>query len=401
MSDPNPSALALPDLEELCFVAGYSPENTIDIGLFFQHLQRRSTGYSVWDNPISYKHTKPQFSRGTGDVVYLTPNVADVLCALPRATTHIAGARGNPPYMADLWCLDVENTRTRHPAARTHPRAGAETSGDQFLVSPDGATLTARAQRLTSFVRAQAGIMLGSLKLLFYFEEVFEDRLAVTKGANQTLPGKAENVLTKTLMSALSQSPFAQKIDSFFSPDARELEEIRGTLSGPRAQLAQLAEEITQVESALARLREKHASLAAEIRLHTSLLAPIRRIPQDLLQDIRSWNIPRPQIHDMVVYLTPQLVPLPLMLDVLRALPRVTHLRLCSTAGTAGDSDNSWALDMTYSMPALLGVLVKHQLCPVLTDLHMAISQPVSRWQRRRPRKFSPSPGVGPHLYAC
>ncbi|KAF7314699.1 F-box domain-containing protein [Mycena kentingensis (nom. inval.)] len=75
---------------------------------------------------------------------------------------------------------------------------------------------------------------------------------------------------------------------------------------------------------------------------------------------------------ELVVYITPSLVDIPLMLDTLRALPRTTSLFLCATDGTPASFTNSWLLDLSSAdSERLFRTLIAEDLCPVLESLTM------------------------------
>ncbi|KAF7314685.1 hypothetical protein MKEN_00942400 [Mycena kentingensis (nom. inval.)] len=85
---------------------------------------------------------------------------------------------------------------------------------------------------------------------------------------------------------SLADSPFNDKVDSFFVPTDEELVQIRTLLVDPVAESAKLDAEIANMEMALAALRSRRDALNDEIAIHQSLLAPIRRIPQHALEEI-------------------------------------------------------------------------------------------------------------------
>ncbi|KAF7299783.1 hypothetical protein HMN09_00984300 [Mycena chlorophos] len=83
-----------------------------------------------------------------------------------------------------------------------------------------------------------------------------------------------------------SHSPYKDKIDSFFTPSATQIEEINAFLVKARSQFSGLEREIADLDSQIAPLRAQRDALGVVISAHKSLLAPIRRVPDDILREI-------------------------------------------------------------------------------------------------------------------
>ncbi|KAJ7748001.1 hypothetical protein B0H14DRAFT_3513916 [Mycena olivaceomarginata] len=80
-------------------------------------------------------------------------------------------------------------------------------------------------------------------------------------------------------MSSLTDSPFADRLNTNYIPSDPEIVEI-------------LEAQIEQLEIALSQLKELRTSLKAPIDAHRALISPLRRIPQDVLLDIFSSCLP-------------------------------------------------------------------------------------------------------------
>ncbi|KAF7314680.1 F-box domain-containing protein [Mycena kentingensis (nom. inval.)] len=85
---------------------------------------------------------------------------------------------------------------------------------------------------------------------------------------------------------SLINSPFNDKVHSFFVPTDEEMDQIRTLLIDPIAESAKLDAQIADMEAALSALKSQRDALNDDIATHRSLLAPIRRIPQHALEEI-------------------------------------------------------------------------------------------------------------------
>nr|GAT47122.1 predicted protein [Mycena chlorophos] len=101
-------------------------------------------------------------------------------------------------------------------------------------------------------------------------------------------------------MSSLRNSPFSNKIDSYFVPKAGEVAEIRQLLVGAAIQLETLDSQLEEMEAAVVRVREQREALHLDMVAHQSLLSPIRPLPPDILREIFLACLPtanHPIIH--------------------------------------------------------------------------------------------------------
>ncbi|KAJ6508386.1 hypothetical protein C8R45DRAFT_441359 [Mycena sanguinolenta] len=78
---------------------------------------------------------------------------------------------------------------------------------------------------------------------------------------------------------ALSNSPFANRLNTNYIPSDSEILEIRALLVDP-------LEEIARIDAQIAQLREKRALLQEPVDAHKALISSMRLIPQDILQEI-------------------------------------------------------------------------------------------------------------------
>ncbi|KAF7298697.1 WD40 repeat-like protein [Mycena indigotica] len=95
---------------------------------------------------------------------------------------------------------------------------------------------------------------------------------------------------------AFPQTPFKDRLNSFFCPDEAEIGLLHSLLPGPRAQLAQIEVDIANTTKALETLKQQRHTLRSYIFSHESLLAPIRRIPAHILQEIFVACLPTEQM---------------------------------------------------------------------------------------------------------
>ncbi|KAF7348306.1 hypothetical protein MSAN_01784300 [Mycena sanguinolenta] len=85
---------------------------------------------------------------------------------------------------------------------------------------------------------------------------------------------------------SLSNSPFANRLNTNYVPSDSEILEIRALLVDPTEEIARIDAQIAEMESALAQLKEKRGLLQKPIDAHRTLISPIRLIPQDVLLEI-------------------------------------------------------------------------------------------------------------------
>ncbi|KAJ7845402.1 hypothetical protein B0H14DRAFT_976125 [Mycena olivaceomarginata] len=93
-------------------------------------------------------------------------------------------------------------------------------------------------------------------------------------------------------MSSLTESPFADRLNTNYIPSDSEIVEIRALLVDPADELARVEAQIEQMEIALTQLKELRASLKTPIDAHRALISPMRCIPQDVLLAIFSSCLP-------------------------------------------------------------------------------------------------------------
>jgi hypothetical protein len=93
-------------------------------------------------------------------------------------------------------------------------------------------------------------------------------------------------------MSSLTDSPFADRLNTNYIPSDSEIVEIRTLLADPADELARVEAQIEQMEIALSQLKELRASLKMPIDAHRALISPMRCIPQDVLLAIFSSCLP-------------------------------------------------------------------------------------------------------------
>ncbi|KAF7346531.1 Hexose carrier protein [Mycena sanguinolenta] len=85
---------------------------------------------------------------------------------------------------------------------------------------------------------------------------------------------------------SLSDSPFANRLNTNYVPSSSEILLIRSLLVDPLEEIARIDAQIEEMELALAKLKEKRALLVGPIDAHRALISPIRLIPQDILLEI-------------------------------------------------------------------------------------------------------------------
>ncbi|KAJ7845400.1 hypothetical protein B0H14DRAFT_2358083 [Mycena olivaceomarginata] len=93
-------------------------------------------------------------------------------------------------------------------------------------------------------------------------------------------------------MSSLTESPFADRLNTNYIPSDSEIVEIRTLLADPADELARVEAQIEEMEIALSQLKELRASLKTPIDAHRALISPMRCIPQDVLLAIFSSCLP-------------------------------------------------------------------------------------------------------------
>ncbi|KAJ7364909.1 hypothetical protein DFH08DRAFT_1073427 [Mycena albidolilacea] len=93
-------------------------------------------------------------------------------------------------------------------------------------------------------------------------------------------------------MSSLTDSPFADRLNTNYIPSDSEIVEIRTLLMDPTDELARVEARIEEMEIVLSQLKELRASLKTPIDAHRTLISPLRRIPQDVLLAIFSSCLP-------------------------------------------------------------------------------------------------------------
>ncbi|KAJ7364912.1 hypothetical protein DFH08DRAFT_840291 [Mycena albidolilacea] len=93
-------------------------------------------------------------------------------------------------------------------------------------------------------------------------------------------------------MSSLTDSPFADRLNTNYIPSDSEIVEIRTLLAYPADELARVEARIEELEIALSQLKELRASLKTPIDAHRALISPWRHIPQDVLLAIFSSCLP-------------------------------------------------------------------------------------------------------------
>ncbi|KAJ7845398.1 hypothetical protein B0H14DRAFT_2511012 [Mycena olivaceomarginata] len=93
-------------------------------------------------------------------------------------------------------------------------------------------------------------------------------------------------------MSSLTESPFADRLNTNYIPSDSEIVEIRAFLADPVDELARVEARIEEMEIALSQLKELRASLKTPIDAHRALISPMRRMPQDVLSEIFSSCLP-------------------------------------------------------------------------------------------------------------
>ncbi|KAF7346508.1 hypothetical protein MSAN_01878900 [Mycena sanguinolenta] len=85
---------------------------------------------------------------------------------------------------------------------------------------------------------------------------------------------------------SLSNSPFADRLNTNYVPPPSEILEIRALLVEPSEEIARIDAQIEEMELVLAQLREKRALLQQPIDAHRALISPMRFIPHDVLLEI-------------------------------------------------------------------------------------------------------------------
>ncbi|KAJ7845364.1 hypothetical protein B0H14DRAFT_3868041 [Mycena olivaceomarginata] len=93
-------------------------------------------------------------------------------------------------------------------------------------------------------------------------------------------------------MSSLTESPFADRLNTNYIPSDSEIAEILALLADPADELARVEARIEEMEIALGQLKELRASLKTPIDAHRALISPLKRIPQDVLLAIFSSCLP-------------------------------------------------------------------------------------------------------------
>ncbi|KAJ7845406.1 hypothetical protein B0H14DRAFT_2511020 [Mycena olivaceomarginata] len=87
---------------------------------------------------------------------------------------------------------------------------------------------------------------------------------------------------------SLTDSPFADRLNTNYIPSDSEVVEIHTLLMDPADELARVEARIEKMEIALSQLKELRASLKTPMDAHLALISPLRRIPQDVLLAIFS-----------------------------------------------------------------------------------------------------------------
>ncbi|KAF7348307.1 hypothetical protein MSAN_01784400 [Mycena sanguinolenta] len=85
---------------------------------------------------------------------------------------------------------------------------------------------------------------------------------------------------------SLSNSPFANRLNTNYVPSDSEVLEIRALVLDPSAEIARIDTQIEALEITLGQLKEQRAALKGPIDAHKALISPMRRIPQDVLLEI-------------------------------------------------------------------------------------------------------------------
>ncbi|KAF7348339.1 hypothetical protein MSAN_01787900 [Mycena sanguinolenta] len=92
---------------------------------------------------------------------------------------------------------------------------------------------------------------------------------------------------------SLSNSPFANRLNTNYVPSDSEILEIRSLLVDPTEEIARIDAQIAEMELALVQLKEKRGLLQKPIDAHKALISPMRLIPQDILLEIFCSCLPR------------------------------------------------------------------------------------------------------------
>ncbi|KAF8139179.1 hypothetical protein K438DRAFT_1880396 [Mycena galopus ATCC 62051] len=85
---------------------------------------------------------------------------------------------------------------------------------------------------------------------------------------------------------SLSDSPFANRLNTNYVPSDSEILQIRALLVDPSNELAHIDAQIKEMEFALTQLKEQRGSLERPVDAHKALISPMRHIPQDVLLEI-------------------------------------------------------------------------------------------------------------------
>ncbi|KAJ7845397.1 hypothetical protein B0H14DRAFT_3868065 [Mycena olivaceomarginata] len=93
-------------------------------------------------------------------------------------------------------------------------------------------------------------------------------------------------------MSSLTESPFADRLNTNYIPSDSEIVDIRALLADPADELARVEARIEELEIALSQLKELRASLKTPMDAHRALISPMRCIPRDVLLAIFSSCLP-------------------------------------------------------------------------------------------------------------
>ncbi|KAF7346505.1 hypothetical protein MSAN_01878600 [Mycena sanguinolenta] len=85
---------------------------------------------------------------------------------------------------------------------------------------------------------------------------------------------------------SLSDSSFANRLNTNYVPSHSEILEIRALLVDPTEEVARVDAQIEEMELVLTQLKAKRAVLQQSIDAHKALISPMRLIPQDILLEI-------------------------------------------------------------------------------------------------------------------
>lgn len=76
-------------------------------------------------------------------------------------------------------------------------------------------------------------------------------------------------------------------------PDDKEIHAIQTILKQPQLELDALSEELRQLQSAVIKLQAKQRRLRKDIQPLQAITSPVRRLPDDILQEIFLWCLPK------------------------------------------------------------------------------------------------------------